>query len=422
MNDPLGTILAEWKERKLPEPVARDVDITRDLGLNPSKIVAVTGFRRVGKTWLVLHAVRHLLERFSRTDVVYINFEDERIPQRAGFLSELLPAIKQAYGRLPKYLFLDELHVMPDWSRWLRRVYDTEDIRLCVTGSSSKVSSHELPTELRGRALERTLHPLSYREYLRFSGDELPSSSSLAGYLAYGGMPEVVLMPAERKLDVLQEYLRTLIRRDIAERYRIKNEESLSAVVRLLLNSTYFSISKTYHSLKSMQYEVGKSTVQRYLEYLEDAYFLRSLFVLSPKVKHQMQTSRKVYVVDNGFIAAGSVAFSRNTARLLENAVLMELVRRLGPDDRVNFWRNYNGKEVDFVVRRSDLLKELIQSCAEVSNPETLARELSGLKAAAKELGGEAGMTVVTMDEEGERKVAGRVVRMVPAWKWLMSG
>ncbi|AFD00200.1 putative ATPase (AAA+ superfamily) [Methanocella conradii HZ254] len=360
------------------------------------------------KDYIALDEIKRLLESKSRKKVIYINFEDERIPR-------------------------DEIQDMPDWSRWLRRTYDSYDMQIIVTGSSSKVSSSEIPTELRGRCLEIRVYPLSFKEYLSFKGIQIDvkaaqysenerakTARALDDYLYYGGMPEVVLAPEEKKIEILQQYYNTVVSKDISERFRVRNDEALRALLRLLINSTQYSISKMYNTMKSMGYVVGKTSLANYIGYIESSYFLISIPVLSPKIKEQMQCPRKAYLIDNGFISALSTRFSRNMGRLYENAVALELLRRSGHDTETFYRKDRFGKEVDFVVRRGDVVSELIQVCYDVEHPDTRLREVNALARASEELKCD-DMKVITSSYEGEEQVKGKIIRFVPLWKYLLE-
>jgi predicted AAA+ superfamily ATPase len=170
MNDTIKTVLYSWMDRKIPETIPRSVTLEKYLGLTPRKIIVITGFRRCGKTYIALESIKRLLEGKKKEKIIYVNFEDERIPRETKFLSDFIPAIKETFSEEPEFLFLDEVQDMPEWSRWLRRVYDSYNMQIIVTGSSSKVSSREIPTELRGRCLELKVYPLSFNEYLSFKG------------------------------------------------------------------------------------------------------------------------------------------------------------------------------------------------------------------------------------------------------------
>jgi predicted AAA+ superfamily ATPase len=433
MDETIKTILYSWIDRKFPEIIPRDVNLGSYLDMKPRKVLVITGFRRVGKTYLLLQLLNELMKKKDKEQAVYINFDDERIPERTDFLTQLLPTIRQTFSKEPEYIFLDEIQNMPDWSRWLRRIYDSEDLRIFVTGSSSKVSSREIPTELRGRCLEIKVFPLSFGEFLGFRDTDIDIKAvkysenertklvkMLDEFLNYGGMPEVVLAPKEKKFEILQQYFGTVVRRDIIERYRVKNEVGLKTMLKLLLNSTQYSISRMYDTLKSLNYSIGKTTLLNYLNYVESSYFIHSLSIFSPKVKDQLQYARKVYFIDNGFINALSTRLSKNMGRLYENIVAIELLRRSSKKEKeLYYWKDRLGKEVDFVVKDGLKIKQLIQVCYDIDNYDTKKREIDALLKSSNELKCK-DLLVITRDNEGTEEHKNRKINLVPLWKWLL--
>ena len=435
MVDITRTLLNEWKEKLLPKVIDRETDLYKYIHVKPRKIIVITGFRRAGKTYLIFHLIQQLLEEIDKSKVIYLNFEDERIPLKTEFLTNLLPAIRQAHNKI-EFLFLDEIHNIPEWSKWLRRIYDNEEIRIFVTGSSSKMSSQEIPTELRGRFLEVKVFSLSFKEYLAFKGSKTIdlkvahySENEKADvirefneFLELGGLPEVVLADKNKKLEIIHNYYNTVIRRDIIERFKIRNEESLKALLNLLLNSTSYSISKLYNTLKSLNFEVGKGTIQSYLAYIENSYFLYSLRLFSYKIKDQLQYPRKIYFVDNGFITALSSKFSRNLSRLYENLVFLELKRRHAADPKLElfYWRNQQKEEVDFVVKDGLKVKQIIQVCYDIRDYDTKKREVKALLKASEELKCR-NLLIINEDKEGEEKLTNKKIKYLPLWKWLLQ-
>jgi len=428
------TLANEWKERGIPEIVAREKGLSSYADLKIPKIIVATGFRRTGKTYLLFGLMKKLLNNKTREQVVYINFEDERVPAKTEFLTGLMPALKQLLGGKIEFLFLDEVQNMPGWSKWLRRINDTEKTRLFVTGSSSKMTSREIPTELRGRFLEVNILPLSFREWLLFKGLSAKITSdkttengkaealrALNEFIENGGMPEVALSEKSKAFEIIQSYYNTVVRKDIIERHKIKNEESLKALLLLLLNSTSYTISRTYNTLKSLNFSVGKTTLQRYISYIENSYLMYSLPIFSFKVKDQMQYARKVYFIDNGFINFLSTKFSKGISRLYENAVFLELLRRRKKtDSELCYWRSEAKEEVDFVVTNGRKAMQLIQVCYDISDYETKKREVRALLKASKELKCR-NLLIITEDKEGEEKLQGKKIRYIPLWKWLLA-
>lgn len=387
MNTVLRTLLYEWKDRQLPLTLGRDIHL--DTSPQKGNATVITGFRRVGKTYLLYEALKKLLETQTREEVVYINFEDERIvPPSTEILTDLIPEIQAVYGKKPKFLFLDELQLIPNWSKWVRRILDSESIQIFITGSSSKMSSAELPTELRGRAWEVKVYPLTFKEFLRFKQTTI-DAKKLAyvkeeearfhflfdEYLMFGGLPAVVLTSQEKKQELLQSYFQTVVQRDIAERYKVENDTALRTLLKLLLNSSYITISKLHNSLKSLGIPVGKSTVDNYLSYIETSYFMKELYIYNPAVINQLQYPRKVYFIDTGFMTALSTKFSKNMGRLFENLVFNKLAQTF----ETMYYKDDKGNEVDFAVLEGSKTTALYQVCFDLSDEETRAREIRSL-------------------------------------------
>lgn len=431
MDETIKTILYYWMEKNIPNIKKRATELHIYLDIKPKKIIVVTGFRRAGKTFLIYGLMKELLEKHSKEEVLYINFNDERIPPRTEFLSELLPVIKSTFEKRTRYLFLDEVQEVPEWSKWLRRITDNEDFQIFVTGSSSKVSSREIPTELRGRALEVELYPLSFREFLDFNGISFDLKDieyrenefallkkSLDEYLEYGGMPEVVEAPKTMKIEILQNYYRTVVAQDVIERFRVQNEEALKAMMLLLMNSTQYSVSKLHNTLKSQGHNVGKSTLISYIDHVASSYFLHPVYIFSTKVKDSMQYPRKPYFIDNGFITALSTRFGKDMGRYYENCIAIEYLRR-GYRDGLFYWRDERGWEVDFVLRSDKGVERLVQVCYDLDNPETRDREMRSLVKASKELNCQ-NLYIINRDLDGIEEYRGVRIKLIPLWKFLL--
>lgn len=396
MNQLLRTLLLEWKERKIPDVVKRDLVLDiQDNNIHTATVI--TGFRRVGKTYIVFEAIKRLLKKYSREEVVYINFEDERIINPdTSLLTDLIPEIQSLFGTKPKYIFLDELQLIPNWSKWVRRILDTEQIQIIITGSSSKLGSSELPTELRGRAWEIKVEPLSFKEFLRFKNSDLKLENIESldqekskfkflfnEYLNFGGLPAVVLSPESKKQELTHSYFRTVVQKEIVERFKINNENVLKTLLKLLINSNYITISKLFNSLKSLGLPVGKTTIDKYINYIKSSYFMDELNIFSPKIINQLIYPRKTYFVDNGFITSLSTKFSKNMGRLFENITYQKLRQE---NENIFYWKDDKNREVDFVIMDGGLVTSLYQVCYDISDTDTLEREVKSLHRTKKVL------------------------------------
>lgn len=424
MKTILNEILAEWKERKLPDMIEREKDPTKLIDWKVFKAIPIVGFRRTGKTFLLLNVARKL----GKENTIYIDFEDERIPQKTEVLSFLSDAIKELYGRKKLVLLLDEIQNIPNWSKWIRRMLDSFNYQIILSGSSSKLSSKEIPTELRGRCISLELLPLSFSEFLKFKNENLEKLTDslklnlLREYINFGGLPEVVLSEEVKKYMLIEEYFKTFLVRDIFERYKIRNKELMRDLIRLLLNSTHITITKVFDTLKSLGHKVGKETIANYFYYLRTSLFVEFLEIVSPKIKNSLKAPRKVMFIDNFFIKRFSSKFSENMGRLMENCVFLELKRKVSEDPllEIYYWKDYQQHEVDFVVKKNLKVNQLVQVTYASSRDEIEKREIKALTKASEELNCK-NLLIITWDYDDEIKAKNKTISCLPLWKWLLG-
>ena len=391
---------------------------------NVRKIISVVGFRRVGKTYLLLD----LAKKVGQDKCIYINFEDERIPKDVSTLTNLLDVLAELSGSKSYYLLLDEIQNIPNWSQWARRVVETTTHSLIISGSSSKLASVELPTELRGRSVNVKVNPLNFKEFLTFKKVDrsLLTPAQLLylqmEFVRFGGFPEVVLSDEGKKLLLVDEYFNTFLQRDVIERHKLRRADSLSLLIGFLLNSKEYTVRRLANTISSLDRKIGKYTVSRYLSYLEESFFSRSLFIHTRNIKNRLQAPKKVYFVDSSFVSRKSTDFSNNVGKLMEQKVSEKIFADIDRSQSFNvfYWRNYRGDEVDLVLRKGEDVKKLIQVCyvSDVKNlPE---RETKGLILAAKELSC-SNLEVVTWDVESTLSVNGYKINLIPLHKYLLE-
>ena len=188
----------------------------------------------------------------------------------------------------------------------------------------------------------------------------------------------------------------TVVRKEIVERFNVRNREGLEVLLRLLLNSTHFTVSKLYHNLKSLNHQIGKSTLNNYLSYIESSYFLKPLFYYAPSFKNQLQYPRKPYFIDNGFISCLSTKFSKNYGRLFENFVFWQLYKK--HRENIFYYTNRFGQEVDFIIFEDNRPNKLVQVSWDLDDFETRKREERALLGLGKKLGCEQ-LSIVTKEK-----------------------
>lgn len=413
--------------------MSQEQDVTlveRDMEIHfAGKINTIIGPRRSGKTFFIYQKMNQLKSK-NKDKIIYINFEDERLlPAEKEDLDLILESYYELYPENigeKLYLFFDEIQEVPFWHLFLRRIYDQENVEICVTGSSSKLLSKEIATELRGRTLTYAIFPYSFKEFLKAKG-VIPERNFehtrlryeikklLQEYIEFGGFPEIADRDELLKTRILQEYFDLIFYRDLVERYRIRNFDMVREMLLYLLNnfSSYFSTNKYYKFLKSQGKKVSKNTLFTYISCMAD---INLIFPVPKygKLKEQFANPKKVYVIDTGLINAVTFKFSSDIGRLYENLVVIELKRRGG---EVYYWKNKY--ECDFLVKVGEQVREAIQVCYDLTE-ENREREINGIIEAMEEFRLEEGL-IITGDLEGEEEMAGRKISYKPLWKWLLE-
>ena len=201
MEERLREVFTSWLVREFPELIERDYPI--ELSKN---IIAIIGPRRAGKTYFLFQVAKTLMKRgFAKDNIAYIDFEDIRLrglkPEDYSSFVKVLHEIFKEKGR-KIVLLLDEVQNLENWESWIRSLHNTGNYYIFVSGSSSKLSAREIPTQLRGRYISRLILPLSFKQFLKFKGFEpkyleVPEMKGkllrlLNEYLTFGGFPEVV--------------------------------------------------------------------------------------------------------------------------------------------------------------------------------------------------------------------------------------
>jgi len=432
MKEVIKELLSEFLHNGLPE----DIQL-RDVAYYETKRSAtvVKGMRRTGKTFVTYARIRELLDQGIEPErIIHLNFDDDRLH---GFRADDLRLIAEAHAELcPEFTnatcwyFLDELQDIDGWERYARRLVDSPKIQLCLTGSSSKLLSEEIATEMRGRSVPIEVFPLSFREYLRFNRifEKIPGKTQTAAergilrnamdrYFRIGGFPAVQAMPDAIRIATLQEYLHAVLYRDVLQRHEVVSMQSLSYTLDYLLhNYARKSSARTISGvLKNLAYPSRREDVSDYISYFKDAYFIYPVSVLSDSLAVKRVNPDKYYVVDTGLINATTPKVDAEKGWKLENLVYMHLRRGL---NTVHYTPLGDNREVDFHVY--DALHErnrLIQVAWDLNDPTTLARETTALNEAKKRTGID-DCTIVTWDTE--KSLPGGI-RAIPVWKWCLS-
>lgn len=388
-------------------------------------ILAISGVRRCGKSFLMKQIINALIEhKIPPENILLVNLE---LPALAGpadqvfnEIWESFQKIKNPQGRL--YLFLDEVQTLPNWEKWVKYQYDLHkgNIKFIVTGSNSQLLSSEFATLLSGRVIEKRLFPFSFRELLRHHGIDSSDPQTLAleknkvmrffeNLLYNGGMPETLnLEQREVQREIIAAYFDTIIYKDIVPRFSVRQSRLLKDLAVYLVQNVTSIVN--INKLAGI-FDSNRNSLKEFVSYLESSLLISLFEKFDFSAKKRSLAFKKIYSIDNAFYSLIPLRFSPDNGKLLENLVAVELQRRYS---QVFYWKNHN--ECDFVCFEDNKAVEAIQVCYRL-NENNRAREIAGLEAACKYLGLEQG-TILTFNQT---ELQNMPYDVKPVSKWLLT-
>lgn len=377
-------------------------------------IKVVLGPRRAGKSVFSLMLLKG-------KSFLYFNFDDPVLVGEKLDLYELVDELHKFYGET-KFVLFDEIQNLKGWELFANRLH-RQGYNLILTGSNANLLSVELATHLTGRHLPIEILPFDFQEFLKAKNfskfDQKPELLKLLEqYMTFGGFPEVVTKNQHPRgyLDVLFD---SLLFKDVVKRHKVRFSEQIDQLGSYLINnvSNQYSFRKIANILKFK----SDVTLEKYLKYLEEAYIIFSLSGFSAKAGERLRSPKKIYTVDNGFVASKAVQHSSDNGKLMENLVFTEFVKRgFEPNRELFYYKTRNGREVDFAIMNGHEISKLIQVCYDVRSSDVEQREVKSLIEAGDELKVD-NLTVLTWDDEREVEKNGKIVKFKPLWKWLLE-
>jgi len=388
-----------------------------------NKVIVFYGVRRSGKTYVLFNIFKR-----HKDYALYIDFEDERL---IGFEAKDFQKLKEAFlelkpaliGKETFFLF-DEVQNVKGWERFSRRVVERENVKVFVTGSSSKMMPKEFHTSLRGRSWDIEISPFSFREYLRFKNIDVNDKNLVysqkkalvkkyfSEYLKWGGFPEVSFLGSEfEKRKVIKEYLEAMFFKDLVERFNISNITLLDSLKDKIFSSfsLKFSLTTFYKQYRN-KFPFSKDSLFLYSKHLLESMLIFEVRKFSESTYKRLRNPAKIYLVDTGIARRVT---SNDLGRLLENVVFLELKRRC---DEIFYFEEKG--ECDFIIKKNNGRWCTYQVTLDL-NEENESREIGGLLEACAFLGIKEGV-ILSYDEETRRKIQGIEVNIIPVWKWLL--
>ena len=416
-RDYLKQIMIDQKETYLNNPM-----IKRDYPLEDNVNYCFVGIRRTGKSYMMYQQIKQLeANGIPLSQIVYVNFEDERLLEMTAADLNLILEIGLEISRtdVKPYLFLDEIQNITGWEKFVRRIADMK-YRINITGSNSKMLSSEIASTLGGRFVIMNIYPYSFSEYLIANHmkknyldvistkDKADVQNQYNQYVTYGAFPE--LTEINNKRVFLNSIYQTVYLGDIITRNKITNDFAVRLILKKIAESITkpLSFSRLTNILKSTGTSIGKQTVINYVGYMTDSYLLFTLQNYAAKLVEK-ETSPKYYFVDTGLL--GLMLLDCKSA---QNLGAIELIRRYGVEN-VYFFEN--NVEIDFYVPSENLAIQV--SMQILDNIDTRERETRAFVKLNNFIP-DSKCILITNSEEAVLDCEGIRVEVIPIWKWLL--
>jgi len=394
--------------------------LPRKLNLEEAGNYVFVGIRRAGKSYMLYQHIQSLLAKgHSINEILYINFEDERI---ADIKSSELNLILESYYELfqgEPLVFLDEIQNIKGWEKFARRLAD-EKRKVFITGSNAQMLSREIATTLGGRYLIEEVFPFDFSEFLRYEKIQLLPHweySSVQGdvvrifenYFNFGGFPEVIQYADKRSW--LTSLYQKIFLSDIVARNGIRNEQMLRLLVRKLAENVQqpTSMQRLKNIPESTGNKIARNTISEYLKYLQDAYLVFSISNFTDKIAER-ESYKKHYFYDNGIL---NLFLYQPETKLLENLVAIVLWKKY----KEQLYYYMKNVEVDFFIPEE---KIAIQVSYSITDDVTFEREVNALKKIAQAFDIQK-LYIITKNQEKEIELENATIKVIPIWKWLLN-
>jgi len=410
MDELLKTAIIDsnpWWKGGFPDVQVRQREMFLEIEkfMPKKQIIGIYGLRRVGKSYLLYHLIRQLLDgKADPKSILYFSFD----AFSQASLADVLSSAGELAGQKPAFIFLDEVQKLPDWAEHVKRVYDLHHPKIVVSGSETLFFRKGSNESLAGRLFEFEAKPLSFGEYLQFRGIENKPlyekevKSALSHYLLSGGFPELV---DENDPLFIRKYIKEgvidkAIYRDIPKSFPIEDPAALEQILNIIIANPGMMIDKA-----ALGRELGlyRATISKYLFYLEAAFLVKSLHNFS---KNRSTSEKKLKKYHPGFspLSLGPHEDSAYYGMAVEAVCACHAGAKF-------FWRTPQKDEVDIVLTTPLLPVEVKYR----NRPDT-----GGMGKFFEKFGGKSGI-VITKGDEGAMGAGTGKARLVPLHKWLLE-
>ena len=342
-------------------------------------MIALTGQRRVGKSYVLRQLAVVIKEMYPDANIVYINKEKKKFADIRND-ADLSAYLSDKFSDdADNYLLIDEVQDIDGFEKTLRSLNADDECQIVVTGSNAKMLSSELSTYLSGRYIDIHIQSLSYKEFLRFHNLD-DTAESLDRYLSYGGLPHLYRLGLENE-DMVWEYIQniynTIVLKDVIQREGLRNVTLFENLMTFISDNTGQLVSATSLSkyLKAHRVDLTPMSALNYLKAATNAYIINKVSRYDIHGKRLLESNDKYYFEDLGLrnLLVGSNR-SGDIEKIMENAVYLHL-KNLGYKIRIG---TLPAGEIDFVAEKGGKTVYMQVSYL-LADENTIAREFGNL-------------------------------------------
>jgi predicted AAA+ superfamily ATPase len=376
------------------------------------QIIAFTGLRRVGKTTLLFKAAEDaMVGGLSPRNTIYFSFDEFPAIRLRDILHAAEELNEKEYAGARILLLLDEVQKLDDWENQAKALYDAfPEIKMMISGSESLFIKRKSRAILAGRIFEFRVNPLTFREHLRFRGEEVGPPGLYSKelrrlydeFLKTQGFPELV---GVKDPEIIRKYIKEsivekVIYRDIPSLFRIKEISILESLLNIIMDDPgrMIDLVSLGNDLK-----ISRQTLSLYLSYLEESFLIRKLYNFGGNRRKVERKLKKIYPA----ILSPALIFKEDDhsrSKVFECSVVNQLNAEF-------FWRDPYKNEVDVIKDgTSPLPIEIKYGKIDLGGVEAFMRKFKV---------GEA--MIISRDKEYDHEANGRKIRVVPAFKHFLT-
>jgi len=427
--------IEDFRELDIPDYFAREGDVH----IVKNMVSTIIGSRRSGKSFRALQVGDELIKSGDIKSIDHICHLDFDNPILSSISAQDLNIIQETFLTLTpgadlktQLVFIfDEIHKISGWEEYVVDLSRNQNWKVIVTGSSSKLLKDNIATELRGKAISSTVYPLSFSEFLSFKGINSITRSTKGKvlirtafneYLKWGGFPALINIKESTRETLLREYFDTMILKDIIQRFNISKPRQCIHLYNYLMSNMAkpVTLKSAYQFIKQSGYTTSKDSLREYINQAEDSWLMFNVSIYSDSIREQERNYNKIYFIDWALAIHNSLVWDGYFSRAFENMIFLHLSRSFS---RINYYLTQNKRqEIDFIAvdnRGKPIMA--VQACMDISNPDTLKRELIPLVSAAKYFNIKENLIITLNNKQDVFNVEGVKVMAIPAWQWMLE-